>query len=258
MPYGDVIGHIDVAQITLYAFWFFFAGLLYYLRREDRREGFPLESEITGRVEDPGPLWLPEPKEFNLPHGGTYLAPQPSTGPRQTHLPVRPYAKFPGAPIEPTGDPMKDGIGPASYANRRDEPDLTLEGTPRIVPLRVVEGHSIDENDANPIGMPVFGADGIKVGTIKDLWIDLTETQIRYYEVELNDGSRTVLMPSAFGDISGLMHKVKVEILMAKHFANIPAIKSPDQITKLEEDKIMGYFAGGTLYATPQRAEPLL
>lgn len=36
--------YIDGAQIALYAFWFFFAGLLIYIRREDKREGYPLES----------------------------------------------------------------------------------------------------------------------------------------------------------------------------------------------------------------------
>lgn len=36
--------YIDGAQIALYAFWIFFAGLIYYLRREDKREGYPLES----------------------------------------------------------------------------------------------------------------------------------------------------------------------------------------------------------------------
>jgi photosynthetic reaction center H subunit len=36
--------YIDGAQITLYAFWIFFAGLIYYLRREDKREGYPLDS----------------------------------------------------------------------------------------------------------------------------------------------------------------------------------------------------------------------
>ncbi len=36
--------YIDGAQITLYAFWIFFAGLIIYLRREDKREGYPLES----------------------------------------------------------------------------------------------------------------------------------------------------------------------------------------------------------------------
>jgi 5-aminolevulinate synthase len=34
-----------------------------------------------------------------------------------------------GAPMEPVGDPMRDGVGPASYANREDAPEHTIEGT---------------------------------------------------------------------------------------------------------------------------------
>ena len=34
--------YFDVAQLALYAFWIFFAGLVYYLRREDKRSGYPL------------------------------------------------------------------------------------------------------------------------------------------------------------------------------------------------------------------------
>jgi photosynthetic reaction center H subunit len=37
--------YIDVAQLVLYGFWIFFFGLIYYLRREDKREGYPLESD---------------------------------------------------------------------------------------------------------------------------------------------------------------------------------------------------------------------
>lgn len=37
--------YIDGAQIVLYVFWFFFFGLIYYLRREDKREGYPLLTE---------------------------------------------------------------------------------------------------------------------------------------------------------------------------------------------------------------------
>lgn len=39
------MGYFDFAQITVYLFWFFFAGLVIYLRREDKREGYPLESD---------------------------------------------------------------------------------------------------------------------------------------------------------------------------------------------------------------------
>ena len=42
---GAVTGYIDVAQLVLYAFWIFFVGLIFYLRREDKREGYPLESD---------------------------------------------------------------------------------------------------------------------------------------------------------------------------------------------------------------------
>lgn len=41
--------NMDVAQLTIWAFWFFFAGLIIYLRREDKREGYPLDSDRTER-----------------------------------------------------------------------------------------------------------------------------------------------------------------------------------------------------------------
>ncbi|HEY5309302.1 MAG TPA: photosynthetic reaction center subunit H, partial [Casimicrobiaceae bacterium] len=48
MHAGAITSYIDVAQIALYAFWIFFAGLIFYLRREDKREGYPLESDRSG------------------------------------------------------------------------------------------------------------------------------------------------------------------------------------------------------------------
>ena len=41
--------YLDVAQVTLYVFWIFFACLIYYLRREDKREGYPLDSDGAWR-----------------------------------------------------------------------------------------------------------------------------------------------------------------------------------------------------------------
>ena len=49
-----------------------------------------------------------------------------------------------------------------------------------------------------------------------------------------------------------------VKSILASQFADVPGIKNPDQITLLEEDKICAYYGGGTLYATPARAEPWL
>ena len=35
-------------------------------------------------------------------------------------------------------------------------------------------------------------------------------------------------------------------------------LRSPGQVTLLEEDMMMGYFPGGAIYASRDRAEPLL
>ena len=42
--------YIDVAQIVLYLFWAFLAALIFYVRREDKREGYPLESERSAHI----------------------------------------------------------------------------------------------------------------------------------------------------------------------------------------------------------------
>ena len=54
---------IDLAQIALYTFWFFFAALVYYLRREDKREGYPLTRETDGTTVNGFPM-PPAPKVF--------------------------------------------------------------------------------------------------------------------------------------------------------------------------------------------------
>ena len=53
--------NIDGAVVALYAFWFFFIGLVLYLRREDRREGYPLESPQGPREGFPR---VPEKKKW--------------------------------------------------------------------------------------------------------------------------------------------------------------------------------------------------
>ena len=57
--------NVDLAQVMLYLFWIFFAGLVIYLRREDRREGYPLESDtMVGRLHKPSLIFFPSPKSL--------------------------------------------------------------------------------------------------------------------------------------------------------------------------------------------------
>jgi photosynthetic reaction center H subunit len=255
MQTGAITSYIDVAQLVLYAFWIFFFGLIYYLRREDKREGYPLESERSKHVRVVGFPDMPPPKTFILPHGGgTRLAPRPD--PATYDLAAEPIGAWPGAPLRPTGNPLVDGVGPAAWAIRPDTPDLTHDGTPKIVPMRVATEFSVERRDPDPRGMSVICADG-KIGAkVVDIWVDRAEPQIRYLEVEV--GSRNVLLPINLARVDKKQRLVRVKSITSSQFADVPGLAKPDQVTLQEEDRVCAYYAGGHLYAKPSRAEPLL
>ena len=66
------------------------------------------------------------------------------------------------------------------------------------------------------------------------------------------------LLPMTLALIQAAKRQVKVSSVLGSQVAGAPMIASPDQVTKLEEDRICAYFASGHLYATPARQEPLL
>jgi photosynthetic reaction center H subunit len=173
-----------------------------------------------------------------------------------------PFARGAGSPFVPTGNPMTDAVGPASYASRADVPDTTIHGEPKIVPMRFAPTFSIANEDPDPRGLKVRACDGEIAGTIVDIWVDRSEPQVRYYEVELAANGRIVLLPVGFVQwpAFGLRRTdhVLVKSITAAQFKDVPGIRSPMQITFLEEDKIMAYYAGGHLYATPQRSRPII
>jgi photosynthetic reaction center H subunit len=243
---------------VLYAFWAFFAGLIFYLRREDKREGYPLESERSGFIKVQGFPSIPAPKTFMLADGTEVQAPR--ANPRDDReVKATPSAPWPGAPLIPDGDPMVDGVGPSSYAARADIPDMTAVGTPKLIPLRSAEDFHLEARDPDPRGMDVIGADGAVGGKVLDVWIDRAEYIMRYLEVEVGDKGkrRNVLLPTTLARINGSKRQVMVKSVTGAHFAKVPAHKRPDVVTRLEEDRICAFYAGGHLYATPERAEPV-
>lgn len=251
MPFGAITGYVDLAQILLYVFWLFFAGLIFYLVREGHREGYPMESDSLDKAVVKG--WpIPSPKTYKLAGGHEVTIPDP----KKLEPPVvaRSTGASPGSPIEPTGDPMLDGVGAAAWANRADVPDMTLEGEPKIIPLRAAAGFAVAKQDADPRGLPVIAGDGKVAGTVHELWLDTSEMLFRYIEVDT--GSRKVLAPMPFVRVR--RNAVEINSIYAHHFANVPAIRNADQVTMAEEERIQAYYGGGTFYASPERSQELL
>ncbi|MDP4574973.1 photosynthetic reaction center subunit H [Qipengyuania sp. G39] len=251
-----IVGTLDVTQLVFYAFVLFFIALIFYLRREDRREGYPLEDEGTGRIESPGgPLSTASPKTFLLPHGQGTSSPE-----RWRRDPVDIPAKrafgSEGAPYVPTGDPFADRLGPAAWVERMHTPDLTADGKPRIIPLSSTDHVAVSPRDAHPVGMTVVGADGKQAGKVTDAWVDMSEHHIRYLEVATTGGQ--VLAPMAMAKIHGRRGIIVIDAIRADQFAGVPKVGTANQITLNEEERIVAYFGGGYLYADPRRQEPLL
>ena len=252
METGAITQYVDVAQLVLYAFWLFFFGLIWYLQRESHREGYPMD---PGRENGPKIAGWPvaEPIAYKLADGREVLSPDHAR-PDGSYS-AQPIHGWNGAPLEPVGDPLLAGVGPGAWAARADHPDMLLHGGAKIVPLRVATDHGVARQDTDPRGLPVLGADGETAGRVKDMWVDRCEMMFRYIEVELVAG-RSVLLPITFARIR--KDRVEVHALMSDQFGNVPALKNPDQVTLLEEEKICAYYGAGTLYATPQRQEPLV
>ncbi|GGB33730.1 reaction center protein H chain [Roseibium aquae] len=264
MEIGAITGYIDVAQVTLYVFWVFFALLLFYIRQEDRREGYPLEADQTGAYNKDPWLFMPSPKTFLLPHGqGEVSFPNNKRDSEDRPIPGEKIANFSGAPYRPTAEnPMLSSIGPGSWAERADHPDMTFENHVKIVPMRIDSDWSIAEGDTDPRGMRVVGCDLVVAGTVKDAWVDRSEQMMRYLEIEteVGDAPRRVLVPMNFVVMKTTRERERifyVHAITGEQFALVPATASDSQITLLEEDKITAYFGSGLLYATPSRQEPL-
>ncbi|MEO0730514.1 MAG: photosynthetic reaction center subunit H [Pseudomonadota bacterium] len=275
MQFGDITGYIDLTQVILYLFWGFFVVLVFYLQYEGRREGFPLVADPSGKALNQD-IWMPTPKTYVTNDGREITVPDPARADTRD-LAAEFVVGGPGSPIVPTGNPIADGIGPASFAMRADVPDKDFDQRNRVVPMRIAADFEIPEADIDPRGCALIAGDGKQVGTITDVWVDRSDFVIRYLEAEIGGADAAVpgrvLVPWNIVDIKTdrdwFMNFIKADspkpnatmhvyALTSDLYAGVPTTATPDAVTMLEEDKIMGYYGGGYLYATPERAEPLV
>ena len=268
----EFFGTFDITALVLTLFTAFFFALVIYLRREDRREGYPIEDDVTGRLEPmSGVFFTAKPKTFHLPHShGEVHKPNATREPSELKAARR--SNVSGTPLQPVGDPMLAGVGPGAFAQRGRFPDLTAHGDIKLAPLSACDGFVVDRADPDPRGMTVLGADRAAAGVVTDVWIDRSEILIRYLEVELSAAvapaagltvvgeaaGRRVLLPMTMASVGRSSRTVKVDAILASQFADVPLIATPGQVTRDEEERIAAYYGGGYLYATAARSEPLI
>jgi photosynthetic reaction center H subunit len=258
MNHAYIVGTFDVAELAFLLFFGFFIALVFYLNKESRREGYPLEDADSGRIH-PGSLFDGDKKSFQLPHGrGTYVPEDVARD--DINVPAVRAFRGAGAPLVPTGNPMKDGMGPAAWANRSKYPDLTFDGRPRIVPIAQSHELIVSPNDPELIGWPVMAADKQIVGKVSDIWVDQAEHIIRYLEVETTTGKKVLapMMVAAVqtkGFFDDKPELVEIDAITAAQFEDVPALETAGIITRYEEDRVQAYFGGGYMYATPERSE---
>lgn len=241
-------GNFDLASLSIWLFWLFFALLIYYLQTENMREGYPLELENGALAPNQGPFPLPKQKTFILPHGrGEVTVPNGAREAREVALGRTAVSE--GFPHAPLGNPMIDGVGPASWAPRRDVPELDGHGHNKIVPMALAPAFGVAAG-RDPRGLPVQAGDNEVVGRIADMWVDAPEQLVRYLEIDLNSGHRC-LVPMAMVKI--WKDRVRINSLSSDLFDGVPGTKSLTEVTLLEEEKIGAYYAGGTLYAADKR-----
>lgn len=243
-------GDFDLASAAIWGFWIFFAGLVYYLQTENMREGYPLVDDDGKPSSGPGIFPTPKDKTFMLRDGRGELTVPSGQNPERTDLALAQSSISAGSPMVPTGDPMVDGVGPASWAARADHPELDAHGHVKIKPMASLEGFKVSAG-RDPRGSVVMGGDGEIIGRVTDMWVDVPEQMVRYLAVDLNpEGSGAQrLIPMNMARIKA--DHVKVKSLHAHMWAGIPQLKSAEQITLLEEEKVMAWFGGGTMYAKP-------
>ncbi len=248
---GAFTQQIDLAQVLIVAFVIFWFGLVFYIRREDKREGYPLEEaipelghRIVGFPEEPAP------KTYRLLEGGTATLPQEY---ERRELKARPREFFPGAPLYPVGEPLIAGIGPGAYTLRRDEPFVMLDGSPQLEPLRKATDYTCVDPDLDPRGRRVLGVDLKDAGHVVDIWIDKGSKILRYIEIAVNGEAQHRLMPIFSARVPRDSASLVCDAIKAGQFPLAPILKAPDTITAREEDRVNAFFAGGHMYSTPLR-----
>ena len=242
---------IDVAQVTLYVFWIFFAGLIFYLRREDKREGYPLESDRTRRRCVHG---FPRCRTRRPFCCARRLATLPNHRNDRRDVAAGADRRWPGAPLSRPATRCSTASVPAPGRDREDVPELTMDGHPVIVPLRLAHGTFCraarsrsarhDGHRRRPRDRPAWCTDSGSIAPSRRSAISRSRStpSARREARAAADAVRAHQSPAAASRSQRILG------------ASSPTCRRPraDQVTKLEEDRIAAILAAVRSMRRPQ------
>ena len=234
---------------SLYAFWLFFAGLIFYLRREDKREGYPLDSDrlgggVVGRASRPCRGRRPS----SLPHGGTYRR-RAAPGPRE--LAADAAGPWPGAPLDADRQPDDRRRRPRRLRAARDMPDLTL---------RRRAAHRADARG------PRLRGRGARTATRAACRSSAPTAGRRHRDATSGSTAPSRRSASSRSELAGgrrpsraaadrpradrrRERQIRSSSILGHQFADVPRLRTRP-VTLLEEDKICGLLRRRHLYAS--------
>jgi sporulation protein YlmC with PRC-barrel domain len=120
----------------------------------------------------------------------------------------------------------------------------------RVVPLSDAKEFKIQGGAPDPRGWNVFGSDGERIGTVKQLLVDPSALDVRYLDVDLLDDlfrlgdDRHVLLPIELVDLKTRGNDVWVQNLTAAEIARLPAYTG-GPVSAAMEDAVAAATAPG-------------
>jgi sporulation protein YlmC with PRC-barrel domain len=98
----------------------------------------------------------------------------------------------------------------------------------RVVPMDELDDFRVSRDDPDPRGWEVVAADGRKIGEVDELLVDPRAMQVRYLDVDLDDGldapgeDRHVLVPIGYARLDGEHDRVIVDELSSADLRAVP------------------------------------
>ncbi|HWV58813.1 MAG TPA: PRC-barrel domain-containing protein [Longimicrobiales bacterium] len=129
-------------------------------------------------------------------------------------------------------------------------PDESDRHEPRLASLAELESFKVADDDPDPRGWEVVGGDGVPVGRVVDLVVDIESMKVRYLAcstdlIERHGARRQqVLVPLAFARVDPAASRVIVDTLQSGQLVRLPPFGGLPITAQFENEVQRAFVAG--------------